>query len=158
MVELLPALQIVLHLLDQLVQFFVAHRVVRLGGPRVESFGCKKNNRTPAQLASGDFQTRIIDDQFRERQLGVGGVSESRQDLVRDVRDQLRRKAGRERAHEHLALPVHGKAAGGQPQQSRRGFRKILRGSLSRLAVPPFPAAFYTYTPGAPCMHAIPKS
>jgi hypothetical protein len=28
MVELLPTLEVILHLLDQMVQFFIAHRVV----------------------------------------------------------------------------------------------------------------------------------
>src|SRR5207245_6820646 len=73
--------------------------------------------RTAAQLASGDFQTRIIDDQFRERQLGGSGATEGCQHILAYLMDQLGREAGGQGSNQHTALAIHGEASRGKFQQ-----------------------------------------
>src|SRR5207245_2624637 len=81
-------------------------------------------NGTAAQRASGDFQTRIIDDQFRERQLGSGGGTERRQHILGYLIDQLGRKAGGQGSNQHTTLPIHGETARGKLQQGAGSFGK----------------------------------
>src|SRR6267142_6326001 len=54
-VELFPAFQIVLHLVNQLIELFVTHRLLRLiSFCRYQiqmSFGCKEDNHTATQFA-----------------------------------------------------------------------------------------------------------
>src|SRR5207244_10418697 len=59
-VELFPALQVVFHLMDEVIQFFVAHNGSDLasGGWLVNGPGRKKNDRAATQVAGSDFQTR----------------------------------------------------------------------------------------------------
>lgn len=88
------------------------------------SFGGKEHNGTAAEFPGGNFQTGIVDYDFRQRQLGFRGIAKGSEHLVADFLDQLHGIAGGERAYQHGAFPVDGEAAGRQAKQGRSGFGK----------------------------------
>ena len=96
-VELFPALDVVLHLVNELVQFLIAHRLVRLAlfHGRGGRFGGEIHDGAAPQFAGGDLQARVVDDQLGQGQLSRGGLGKGSAHLLGDVLDQARRESSK---------------------------------------------------------------
>src|SRR5258708_6506323 len=83
MIKLFPTFEVVLHLLDEPVQLFVAHKVWVSGlfEGRGRSGRREKNNCAAAQFARGYSKTWVVNDELRKWQLGVGGLAEGRENV-----------------------------------------------------------------------------
>ena len=86
--------------------------------------GSQEDDCAPTEFAGGEAQERILDVQFREPQSALAGGTENLEDHPADRRGIGRREGmGKGRGH-HLAVRIHGKRPGRQPEdRHRRRFR-----------------------------------
>src|SRR5262245_55815513 len=77
----------------------------------------EENDGPATEFAGGNSQARIVDNQFGKRQLGGSGFAKSLQDVSGEIFEEVARKIGGERAHEHAAIAIDSKAARGQAEQ-----------------------------------------
>src|SRR5882724_3824745 len=84
---------------------------------RGEGLRSQEDYRAAAQLAGGQLQAGVADDDFRQWQLGGFGRLKGRQHLGADVLDEGVGKGLRQGGNQHAAVPIHRDAPGGERDQ-----------------------------------------